>query len=177
MFGLIIPGLPAFTSFPQIAPTQWTIDLPNPGTINNFTFYLTEPLPANCAVALSSSFPPTFSAIEFIGAVANERPSDIFNTSWSLQPERAACSVVKLLISIEEIGTIAPLVEARKQTDIRQMYAKKVALNLFRFMESFNQNTGQYGEMLVVPMDILDKWLLKFEHKFKFDPNFVLNTE
>ena len=177
MFGLVIPGLPVFTNFQQIAPTQWTVELPNPASINNFTFYLTEPVQANCAVALSAAFPPAFDTIEFVGAVANEFPSDIFNTSWSLKPDKAGCAVVRILISLEAIATIAPLVEGRKLTDIRQMYAKKVALNLFRFMESFNQNTGQYGELLMVPMDILDKWLRKFEHKFKFDPNFVLNTE
>ena len=177
MFGLVIPGLPSVTEFPQIAANQWAIDLPNPASINNLTFFITGPLPQDCAAALSCSFPPDYTSLEFIGAVATEFPSDIFNTGWALNPDKASCSAVRLVISLESISTIAPLVEQRKTRDIRQIYAKKVALNLFRFMESFNQNTGQYGEYMMVPMDILDKWFLKFEHKFKFDPNFVLNTE
>ena len=177
MFGLVIPGHPAITEFTQIGQTQWSLELPNPATISNLTFFITGPLPADCAAALSCSFSPSFSSVEFLGAVATEFPSDIFNTGWALNPDKASCAAVRLLISLEAIGTIAPLVEERKRSDIRQVYAKKVALNLFRFMESFNQNSGQYGEYVMVPMDELDKWFLKFENKFKYDPNFVLNTE
>ena len=83
---------------------------------------------------------------------------------------------MKLLISMELIQNVAPLVENKANSDIRQVYAKKVALNLFRFMESFNKNTSQQ-ELLILPCDVLDKWLLRFENKFRLDPNFVLNTE
>jgi Protein of unknown function (DUF775). len=77
---------------------------------------------------------------------------------------------------MELIQNIVSLVENKANNDIRQVYAKKVALNLFRFMESFNKNTSQQ-ELLVLPCDVLDKWLIRFESKFRLDPNFVLNTE
>jgi hypothetical protein len=176
MFGIAVPGcFPIFT-FQQVDATRWYVDLPNPGTVSNLTFFLTQPIPDDYAAALSYSLPP-FAEVEFIGAVANQRPSDILHTSWSFNPSVNSQPFLRLLVSFEPITTIASLVEMKSSTDIRQTYARKLALNLFRFMESYNQNTGQYGELLVLPCDVLDKWLSKFETKFKYDPNFVLSTE
>ena len=174
MFGIIIPGDPVQYNFVQISETQWTTDIASPGRVNNLTFFLQNPLPASCALALSSSSYP-YQSIEFLGAIANERPSDIVHTGWSFKPEQSS-NPMKLLISLERIENIASLVETKASSDIRQVYAKKVALNLFRFMESFNKNTSQQ-ELLVLPCDVLDKWLIRFENKFRLDPNFVLNTE
>jgi hypothetical protein len=174
MFGIIFEGQPVLFNFAQISETQWTHELPNGGSVNNLTFFLQSPLPEGFALALSASYYP-FNSLEFIGAIANERPSDIIHTGWGFKQEVSSNSV-KLLISMESISNIATLVFNKSTTDIRQVYAKKVALNLFRFMESFNKNTSQQ-EMLVLPCDVLDKWLLRFEAKFRVDPYFVLNTE
>ena len=174
MFGIIFEGQPVTFSFVQISESQWTYELPSGGSVNNLTFFLQSPLPEGFALALSASYYP-FSSIEFIGAIANERPSDIIHTGWGFKQE-VSSNTVKLLISMEPISNIAALVFNKSTTDIRQVYAKKVALNLFRFMESFNKNTSQQ-EMLVLPCDVLDKWLLRFEAKFRVDPYFVLNTE
>jgi len=176
MFGIIIPGQPPISNFTQISETQWTLDLPSPSQINNITFYLQSPLPEGYAAALSYSKPP-FQAIEFLGAIANERASDIFHTAWSFNPELQGVEVVKLLVSVEVISSIESLVVDKANNDIRQQYAKKVALNLYRFMESFNRNTEPQNEVLILPCDVLDKWLSKFDQKFKMDPYFVLNTE
>ena len=174
MFGIIFEGQPVLLNFTQISETQWTHEVPNGGSVNNLTFFLQSPLSEGYALALSASYYP-FTSIEFMGAVANERPSDIIHTGWGFKQEVSSNSV-KLLISMESISTIATLVFNKSNTDIRQVYAKKVALNLFRFMESFNKNTSQQ-ELLVLPCDVLDKWLLRFEAKFRVDPYFVLNTE
>lgn len=174
MFGIIFPGQPVIFNFIQLSETQWTYDVPNASQANNLTFFLQNPLPEGFALALSSSYYP-YTSIEFIGAIANERPSDIIHTGWGFKQE-AASNPVKLLISMEAIASIASLVYDKSATDIRQVYAKKVALNLFRFMESFNKNTSQQS-VLVLPCDVLDKWLLRFEAKFRLDPYFVLNTE
>lgn len=56
----------------------------------------------------------------------------------------------------------------------RQEFAKRVAMDLYRFMESFN--VGQAGNQLVVPTDVLDKWFLKFDHKFRKDPDFLMHV-
>ena len=32
----------------------------------------------------------------------------------------------------------------------------------------------QEGEFLVIPSNFLEKWLVKFEEKYKHDPNFLM---
>jgi protein Hikeshi len=53
----------------------------------------------------------------------------------------------------------------------REEFAKKVALNLFRFMESFN--VGQAGDKLIVPTNCLELWFTKFQDRFRRDPDFL----
>ena len=40
----------------------------------------------NIGAALYFSCPPTYSGLQFIGAIANARPSDVFHTGWALNP-------------------------------------------------------------------------------------------
>jgi Protein of unknown function (DUF775). len=79
MFGVIFPGQPVLYNFLQISDTQWTTEVVSASSINNLTFFLQSPLPAGYALALSSSSSP-YQSIEFLGAIANERPSDIIHT-------------------------------------------------------------------------------------------------
>ena len=64
--------------------------------------------------------------------------------------------------------------------DSRKVYAKCVAQNLYNFMGSYgndpNVNYMNNSQYLVVPQNFLDKWFLKFEDKFRKDPNFILRT-
>lgn len=47
-------------------------------------------------------------------------------------------------------------------------------------MMSYNKSgllvNNAEGEFIVIPADFLDKWLQKFEAKYKMDPNFILKT-
>ncbi len=47
----------------------------------------------------------------------------------------------------------------------RQEFAKRVALDLFRFMESFNK--GVQGDTLILPTNCLELWFQKFDSKFR----------
>ena len=47
----------------------------------------------------------------------------------------------------------------------RQEFAKRVALDLFRFMESFNK--GVQGDTLILPTNCLELWFQKFDNKFR----------
>ena len=47
----------------------------------------------------------------------------------------------------------------------RQEFAKRVAMDLFRFMESFNK--GVQGDMLILPTNCLELWFQKFDNKFR----------
>jgi hypothetical protein len=53
------------------------LDVFNPGDVASVTFYLCQEIPNDSAAALYYSLPP-YNHLEFIGAIANPRPSDIF---------------------------------------------------------------------------------------------------
>lgn len=55
-------------------------------------------------------------------------------------------------------------------------YAKKVAFNLYNYMNSFEVPQID-SNFIAIPKNFLDKWLIKFEEKFKIDPFYILKTE
>ncbi|CDW82670.1 UNKNOWN [Stylonychia lemnae] len=132
---------------------------------------------------------PPYEGLEFIGAIADQRPSDIFHTGWSLNPSVNIHSELKLVVQIEPVDKIETCVRIKQDTDLNKEFAKKVALNLFNFMQSFNRvslrfkqlrmqnDNAQADGLLVVPLNTLDKWFDKFNRKYDLDPNFVFKTE
>jgi hypothetical protein len=57
--------------------------------------------------------------------------------------------------------------------DDRHAFAHKIAIDLFQYMTSFSQPT-QVGEMMLVPTNILDRWMERFDRKYQYDPNFMM---
>ncbi len=96
MIGLIIPGSPIITGGP-ITVNMVVIDVLNPKLINNVSLFLTEQIPEDSAAALYYSIPP-FENLQFIGCVANFRPSDIFYTGWSLNPNVNMFEQIKICV-------------------------------------------------------------------------------
>ena len=68
--------------------------------------------------ALYYSYPPMYNTLNFIGAIANERPSDIFHTGFALNPEVNTQSEIKLVVSLKTFGEIEELVKLSKETDL-----------------------------------------------------------
>lgn len=64
------------------------MDIENPGEVNVLGFYLNSPIQdETMGASLYISKPPHENVeLEFIGAVANSRPSDIFHTGWAINP-------------------------------------------------------------------------------------------
>lgn len=58
------------------------------------------------------------------------------------------------------------------QEEEYKLFAKFIADDLFRFMESFNKQVDQRNELLLVPTKVLDMWYEKFNNKFRRDPFF-----
>ena len=55
----------------------------------------------------------------------------------------------------------------------KQEFAKRVAMSLFRYMESFS--TAGSSAQLILPMNALEQWFNKFNDKFKRDPDFLMH--
>ena len=84
-----------------------------------------------------STYP--YQNLEFLGAIANERPSDIFHTSWSLNPAVNTQSEIKLVVQLEPLANIETIIKIKQEGDLNQEFAKKVAYNLFNYLQSFNR--------------------------------------
>ena len=70
----------------------------------------------------------------FVGAIANARPSDIFHTGWSLNPNVNVHPELKLIVSLEPLANIETQIKIQQETDFNKEYAKKVAQNLFNYL-------------------------------------------
>jgi hypothetical protein len=92
---------------------------------------------------------------EYRGCVSNATPSDVFPTAWPLGEGAPLSAFVGV--------TVEPLAELlnREATAVasRREYAKRVALDLFRFMQSFPSSPR--GDTLLVPSNVLELWLRK----------------
>ena len=76
----------------------------------------------------------------FVGAIGNMRPSDIFHTGWSLNPNVNIHPEIKLIVTLEPLENIQTQIQVQQETDFNKEYAKKVAQNLFNYLQSFEQN-------------------------------------
>jgi hypothetical protein len=119
---------------------------------------------------------PPFQNFEFLTAISNVKPSTIVNAGWSLNPSVNEASTVRMVLTIEPASELLPKMETAAVCDFRRDFARKIALNLFRFIESFSQGGGRDGNFIRCPQDVLDRWLVRFDEKYKRDPNFILKT-
>ena len=88
------------------------LTIPNPKSINVIAFFMNQPLADDqTGAVLYYSSPPEYSGMQFIGAIANSRPSDIFHTGWSLNPDVNTLPEVKLIVSLEPLENVKTQVE------------------------------------------------------------------
>ncbi|OII76783.1 hypothetical protein cand_024600 [Cryptosporidium andersoni] len=174
-FGILVPGR-AVSAPVQESECRWIAELPQPSTIHNLTIFLNQPLPTDqCGAGIYYSFAP-FTSWEFLGVITNVRPSDMFTTGWPFLPDIMNLATVRIGITIELSSELIVKVENKPPIDINKEVAKKIALNLFRFIESFNGNNINSSECIRVPQMVLDRWFVKFEEKYNRDPYFYMNT-
>ncbi len=108
--------------------------------------------------------------------MSNVKPSVIVNAGWSINPSVNELPSLRLLFCIEPANELLPKIEVVSTVDFRRDFARKIALNLFRFIESFSQGGSRDAGFLRCPQDVLDRWLVRFDEKYQRDPNFILKT-
>ena len=145
-------------------------------------FSINEPIQDDSlALCLYISKPPYDpNELEFVGAVANSRPSDIFHVAWEINPTVNIHKSVKLVIKGEPLENIKEIVEIKEDNHITKTYGLQVAKHLYNYVESFEphellQSTPNGG--MKVPEAVFTKWYEKFSKKFKMDPNFIFNVD
>lgn len=199
MFGIVVSGRPVILAnqhgscIVQETPESWIVDVANPGQvcecaifsarfaqIADISFFLISALPSwsngdpTGLAIYFSCFP--FENWEFLTALSNSKPSIIINAGWSLNPLLDEAPSVRVGLRIEQADAIITKVSTMDRIDFKRDYARKIALNLFRFIESFSQGPSRDGNFLRCPQDVLDRWIVRFNEKYERDPNFILKS-
>jgi hypothetical protein len=55
----------------------------------------------------------------------------------------------------------------------RRKFAVNIARDLFDYMVSFSRG-GDSNANIVVPVSVFDRWLERFERKYRLDPEFMM---
>lgn len=177
LFGVVISARPVQTAFQQMGPTQWMTEIANPGVVPDVTFFIMPDalisVPEGQGFILYYSVPPSQNW-QVLGTLTRQKPSGIFRTGWPTMSNIVGVPTIQLGVSIDTIDTVQNLENnAESGLEERKNFGLKIAQDLFRFMSSFRTDTGS-PEMLVVPNNIFDRWISRFEAKYKRDPNFML---
>ena len=176
--------------------------LPSPLTlVNELVFFLlpgaVNVFPPNCGALIYWQIevsPTVQSGFELLGYLEpTSRQSDIFRTKWSEREEfigLANQSVkINIGISIEPMDVVSNLMggvgggdpstiasPTSITPDTRPMVGRKIAEDLFNFMTSFDTGENTRNQMMMVPTNIFDRWMRRFENKLRRDPNFFLKN-
>mmetsp|Transcript_7560 Transcript_7560/g.7654 ORF Transcript_7560/g.7654 Transcript_7560/m.7654 type:complete len:182 (-) Transcript_7560:1811-2356(-) len=176
LFGLVIPGRSPVFDFQIVNETKATTLVEQPQSITEITFFLlpSSPIPVGYGAILYYAIHP-FTSWEVLGSVTLQKPSGIFRTGWSTKEDVVGCPMVQLGVALEPLETIENLNLMASGVDDRFSFAHKIANNLFQYMISFSQ--GSQAGMMVVPNNIFDEWMKRFDRKYKLDPNFMMKEE
>ena len=197
VFGLVIPGRACRTDFnptdaSRMKYTMQIID-PTPWTISDIVFFLTSSdlLPHGHGAivywSLSSASNNNLAdggsgGFEILGAVLPDRPSGVFRTGWAqdaiLQQQQQyqqqnTSIIITIGVSIEPISNIKNLDIMHKGVEDRLQVAKKIALDLYNYLTSFDDAAGKNGRV-TVPTNVFERWFYRFEKKYQMDPNLFM---
>lgn len=170
--------------FQQVDATHWVLDLrqlvgQNFHEVRDVCLFLPNGSVVDGNSALSLYVQAGGSPWEYRGCVCLPRPSEVFPLQW---PEGSSNpnSPAQIGISIEPLAEVSHREE--QVAGSKEEFAKRVAMDLFRYMESFQDassghRVGVSGDNLVVPANCLDKWFSKFQAKFRRDPEFLTRQQ
>lgn len=83
--------------------------------------------------------------------------------------------VLQLGVSIESLDNVKNLGIEASGFEERKAFALKIAQDLFNYMSSFS--TSNNASYMTIPTNLLDKWMERFETKYRRDPNFMLKIQ
>ncbi|KAJ1611540.1 hypothetical protein OIY81_1691 [Cryptosporidium canis] len=150
----------------------------NPQTASNVVVVANgEIFSGDSGAGVYFSFFP-YQSWEFLGVLTNLRRSDMFTTGWPFMEGISNIPSVKIIVVIESATTLLQKLETKPPIDYNKEIARKIALNLFRYIESYNNNNNNSNSQIPInlPQYILDRWISRFEEKYKLDPYFYMKT-
>eukprot|EP00979_Chaetoceros_neogracilis_P013707 scaffold4020_cov234-Chaetoceros_neogracile.AAC.8 len=194
-------SIPISTSTPTSSSSQTQL---LPTSISDLVFFLlpNTPLPPNNGAMLYWSAAPmnTFDnplssttigpgTFELLGSLTPDKTSAVFRTGWnshdqllSLIQETLKESssykgiMITIGISIEPLDNISNLDLESKGVGDRKSIAKKIATDLFNYLQSFDDVGNARSGWMTVPVNVFERWFKRFEGKIDRDPNFFMKN-
>ena len=150
-------------SFSRVDAGHWTLDVstsirPDYENIKEICVFLLpqarDQLPADCALGIYVS--ACGSEFEYRGAVSIGCPSVTLPLAWPQKESQQAIgnATASIGISIEPLASLAGK-EDSKLGD-KEEFAKRVAMDLYRYMESFQSTIHSSTEYLMVPQKVIE---------------------
>lgn len=177
-FGLVIPGRHAILSsvpspfLQRTSDAEWCIRVDAPADVSTVSIFLTSSLlslgRSDVGLCLYWFLPNAPSDRQFMGVLTDNVPSAILPTGFSFMDSLKGAQYICLCARLELASEIVAKADLAPGLTSMRDFARKTALNLYRYIESFKPN---------VPANVLELWFERFEHRFARDPNFVLKTE
>ena len=140
----------------------------------------------------STVAPGTF---ELLGALTPDKTSAVFRTGWATHDQLLHLIqqtfdrdrnintnyegiMVTLGVSIEPLDNISNLdLESNcKGVEDRKNVAKKIATDLFNYLQSFDEVGNAGSGWMTVPVNVFERWFKRFEGKIDRDPNFFMKS-
>lgn len=176
--GLVASGRPVVFNFQPVGENRFMTLVDQPVIVPEISVFL---LPAFQAamqhgMGLSVYWCKDGSNWQLLGSLSAHKPSDVFRTGWPEDPELAQVATVQVGVAVESLAQIHTSTgHGANEVGSRLQVAKKIAENLFQYMESFTQRHQANGkEWLILPTDCLSKWIQRFQRKLTLDPQFFM---
>lgn len=186
-FGIIVPGRPVITDFQVVSETKCVTFIQYPSIVSELTFFLVPNAAIPYGYGAILYYSTGVASMEnwstgnewvILGSISPEKPSGTFRTGWTMQDILTNSPMIQLGISIEPMETIANLSLSYSGVEDRLVYARKIAEDLWNYMTSLavpNDATNSQG-LMIVPLTIFDRWMERFDRKYRLDPNFMLKN-
>jgi len=169
-----------------VSANQFAVSLPTTPAFHNIGVFLhpSQLLPPDMAAGVYMQLPGA-QGFQFLGAIANEKPSALFKVN--LPPQ--VVGEINLGISVEPVQNIqAQLQQLQQQGSTgggggkagtaapdARLLAQRIIKNAFNFLAGFAGNTANGIE--VVPLKSFQDWWTKFERRVQNDPGFLERDE
>jgi hypothetical protein len=166
------------TAFVRTDATHWTLDMRqcvgeggSVADVRDVCLFIPDGSLLDASQALALYVQAGNSAWEYRGCVSNGAPSEVFPLQWPTAPDGTLPANAAIGVGVEPVAELANKESAKLGS--KETFAKRVAMDLFRYMESFQAATAVSADHMVVPMNVLDRWFTKFQDKFRRDPDFL----
>eukprot|EP00298_Acanthocystis_sp_HF-20_P002119 c12570_g1_i1.p1 GENE.c12570_g1_i1~~c12570_g1_i1.p1 ORF type:complete len:179 (+),score=79.66 c12570_g1_i1:24-560(+) len=170
-FGIIFPKFPMTTTVVQVDETHFSCKIPaqSPDMFQEFLLVLFQPVQPETGLSVYILMPNT-AQWQFMGYVCNEKPSELIKLQ-PLSPFPIINGVIELGLALEpklRLNTLTP----PPPTEIFNEFAKKMATNLFNYVQSFEKEVPNVPGYVMTPRNVLQGWFEKYMTRLSKDPNF-----